>query len=83
MHLDCIAVRQDLQGNGLGRYLMGRVITKFVDLVDTFGTQALTLRAKDARAQAFYRRLGFVNYGDPRKRCMLLGSLYAISLLEA
>jgi ribosomal protein S18 acetylase RimI-like enzyme len=57
-HVESVRVRSDLRGRGLGRKLMEHVI----GLARTRGAARveLTTNARRVRAQAFYKRLGFV-----------------------
>jgi GNAT superfamily N-acetyltransferase len=57
-NVESVRVRSDLRGHGLGRELMEHV----VDLARARGTVRveLTTNARRARAQEFYKELGFV-----------------------
>lgn len=63
LRLEWIAVRADLQGNGLGTIVMGRVLTVFKDLVASTGIPAITLKPINEQTAAFYKKLDFVSFG--------------------
>lgn len=62
LHLQYIAVRDDLQGNGIGLRVMGRVLDIYLDAAEETAVPALTLIALNERVEAFYADLGFAPY---------------------
>jgi GNAT superfamily N-acetyltransferase len=78
--LEWVAVERDFQGRGIGTLLMGKAIEDFADVVDRTGVFALIIQAIDRRVQAFYRHLGFEDYGDPALLKMILP---AMSVMDA
>ena len=75
LHAEWVAVRKDLQDNGLGKFLMGVILNDFFEAIDKFGLQAMTLEAIDQKTEDFYYKIGFRRYGPPvLRRQMLIGA---------
>ena len=54
-----LACRQDQQGTGLGRLLIGCAVERCLQARKQVAAYALIVDAKDARAKAFYEHYGF------------------------
>jgi ribosomal protein S18 acetylase RimI-like enzyme len=80
LQLQWLAVHNNHQGKGIGTIIMGRVIETFVESVVSFGVPVMTLVAANPRVAAFYRRLGFVQYGGASSPRMLLPAQSALEL---
>ena len=65
IHLNNIAVRQDLRMRGLGRSLIGRI----VEILAPFGPEQILLEVneKNTAARGFYRKMGFTETGVRKK----------------
>lgn len=62
LHLEYVAVRSEYQGQGVGQYIMGRVLELYLDAAEITAVPALTLIALNERAEKFYAELGFAPY---------------------
>ena len=63
-----LAVRADMQGQGLGRWLLADAFTRSRVAAQSVGSAGLFVDAKDEAAAAFYRRFGFIACaGQPLK----------------
>ncbi len=69
IYLRAVAVRQDMQGRGLGTALMIDAMRRCRDIADRIGAAAIVLDVlKDAhveRRRTFYSDLGFRTLADP------------------
>jgi GNAT superfamily N-acetyltransferase len=65
VQLSYVAVHRDLQRQGYGTVLMGAVLQDFYEVVIRTGIFSLTLQAINRDVMDFYKRLGFVQYGNP------------------
>ncbi len=54
-----LAVDRHFQGQGIGRDLLAFALRLAIDFSERIGLYAVVVDAKDERAAAFYRRLGF------------------------
>lgn len=54
-----LAVDQSEKGKGLGRALLKDALLRSLQAADIIGCRAVLVHAKDAAAQAFYRKFGF------------------------
>ena len=83
INIDYLAVARVLQGNGVGRLLLGHAIEIFYNAVVSFGVPVMTVVAVDERTCEFYSKLGFRRYGptatQPR---MLLPAQSVVDLFE-
>jgi GNAT superfamily N-acetyltransferase len=59
-----LAVAKARQRQGLGRLLLVAAMRKFLEVFDSAGGIGLFVDAKDAEAQAYYERFGFVSLPD-------------------
>lgn len=59
-----LAVDQRYQGQGLGQDLLAFALRMALEFAERVGVYAVVVDAKHERAQAFYRRLGFVSTLD-------------------
>jgi ribosomal-protein-alanine N-acetyltransferase len=64
-HLLNISVRGDLHGNGLGRYLLAKVISLANENI--LSSVLLEVRPTNRRALAVYERFGFIRIGVRKK----------------
>lgn len=58
------AVRQDSQGQGLGKRLLGCAVDRCLQARKEVAAYALIVDAKDDNAKSFYEHFGFVAYTD-------------------
>ena len=58
------AVRQDLQGQGIGKRLLGCAVDRCLHARQQVAAYALIVDAKDAKAKSFYEYFGFVAFTD-------------------
>ncbi len=58
------AVREDLQGQGLGKCLLGCAVDRCLQARQQVAAYALIVDAKDASAKMFYEYFGFVAFVD-------------------
>ena len=65
------AVRQDIQGQGLGKRLFGCAVDRCLQVRHEVGAYALIVDAKNANAKSFYEHFGFVPFSD-RPLCLYL-----------
>jgi GNAT superfamily N-acetyltransferase len=75
-----IGVQKEHQNKGIGRIMIGRVISVFIDSVLNIGVPVMTLVARNTRVADFYQRLGFVSYGGNGSTRMLLPAQSALDL---
>jgi GNAT superfamily N-acetyltransferase len=59
-----LAVRSDMQGKGVGSFLMFKIYEKALSIAETAGLALLLVDAKNEKAAAFYHRFGFLSYQD-------------------
>ena len=59
-----LAVAKARQRQGLGRLLLVAAMKKFVEVFDSAGGIGLFVDAKDAEAEAYYERFGFISLPD-------------------
>ncbi len=71
VNLSYLAVHSDLQGEGLGRYLLMDAFEKVAEISDRAGLYALTLQSLDDTSTAFYSSLGFEVYAEGANPKML------------
>jgi GNAT superfamily N-acetyltransferase len=85
MHLRFVGVAKPLQRQGFGRVLMGAALDDFYEVAVRTGVFALTLVAVDKKTAEFYRKMGFVDFGDPEatQPALLLPAASVISLRES
>jgi len=58
------AIGQDLQGQGLGKSLLGCVVDRCLRARQEVAAYALIVDAKDTDARSFYEHFGFVAFAD-------------------
>lgn len=58
------AVRQDVQGKGLGKRLLGCAVDRCLRARQEVAAYALIVDAKDAKAKLFYEYFGFTAFAD-------------------
>jgi GNAT superfamily N-acetyltransferase len=58
------AVREELQGQGLGKCLLGCAVDRCLQARRQVAAYALIVDAKDASAKLFYEYFGFVAFVD-------------------
>ena len=58
------AVRQDVQGRGIAKLLLGCAVDRCLQASREVAAYALIVDAKDATARSFYERFGFVRFAD-------------------
>jgi GNAT superfamily N-acetyltransferase len=58
------AVRQNIQGQGLGKRLLGCAVDRCLQARQEVAAYALIVDAKDAAAKSFYEYFGFVAFAD-------------------
>ena len=66
-----LAVDSSQQGLGLGVYLLMDAMTRVHAASQTIAVQALVVEARDDSAVAFYRKFGFGEFVDDRRRLFL------------
>ncbi|MBE0510943.1 MAG: GNAT family N-acetyltransferase [Gammaproteobacteria bacterium] len=66
-----LACRQNQQGKGLGRLLLGLVVSRCLMARTHVAAWALIVDAKDQHAADFYRHYGFKDFAD-KKLCLYL-----------
>jgi GNAT superfamily N-acetyltransferase len=66
-----LAVNQNVQGKGLGGFLLRDALTRSLELSEKLGIHAVVVDAIDADASAFYQRIGFLPLTDDEKRLFL------------
>jgi len=59
-----LAVQQHLQGQGIGRYLLGCAVERCLRARQHVAAYALLVDAKNANAAEFYRHYGFISCRD-------------------
>lgn len=59
-----LAVDQSLQGQGLGRLLIGDALVRCAELSGHIGLHVVTVDAIDEEAVRFYERMGFTRFRD-------------------
>lgn len=59
-----LAVRDDLQGQGHGEYLLAHALDRAARVAREIGGYAVFVDAKDETAAAFYRKYGFTPFPD-------------------
>jgi ribosomal protein S18 acetylase RimI-like enzyme len=64
VHLEWLAVSTEFQRREIGTDLMGKAIDDFYEVADRTGISALTLQPIDEQKALFYKKLGFVPYGQ-------------------
>lgn len=73
-----LAVDQQVQGQGLGAFLLADAMRRTLSASDAVGVRALLVHAIDARARAFYERFGFTaSTTDPLHLMLLVNDLRA------
>jgi ribosomal protein S18 acetylase RimI-like enzyme len=82
LHLQYLAVARPMQRRGFGTVLMGAVVDDFYGVAIRSGIVALTVAAINARTAEFYRKMGFVDFGE---KGISQPSLFlpAVSVIEA
>lgn len=85
MHLRYVGVVKPLQRQGFGRVLMGAALDDFYEVAIRTGIFALTLVALDQKTAEFYRKMGFVDFGDVKatQPSLLLPAASVIAVREA
>ena len=69
------AIRQDIQGRGLGKQLLGCAVDRCLQVRQEVAAYALIVDAKDADAKSFYEHFGFVPFADrPLSLYLVIGS---------
>jgi GNAT superfamily N-acetyltransferase len=58
------AVRKDLQGQGMGKSLLGCAVDRCLQARQEVAAYALIVDAKDEVAKSFYKHFGFVDFQD-------------------
>jgi len=58
------AVQQNVQGQGLGKLLLGCAVDRCLQVRHEVGAYALIVDAKDADAKSFYEHFGFISFSD-------------------
>ena len=58
------AIRQDVQGKGLGKRLLGCALDRCLRARQEVAAYALIVDAKDAKAKSFYEYFGFIAFAD-------------------
>ena len=58
------AVRQDLQGQGVGKVLLGCAVDRCLQARQVVAAYALIVDAKNLAAKSFYEHFGFVAFTD-------------------
>jgi GNAT superfamily N-acetyltransferase len=66
-----LACRNDQQGKGLGRLLIGCAVERCLKAREEIASYALIVDAKDDKANAFYEHYGFVPFKDRRRTLYL------------
>ncbi len=66
-----LAVDHDLQGRGLGGFLLRDAMTRSLDLSEKVGIHAVVVDALDAQARIFYERFGFMPFTADELRLLL------------
>lgn len=64
MHLRYVGVTKPMQRQGFGKVLMGAALEDFYQVATRTGIFALTLVAIDRKTANFYRKMGFIDFGD-------------------
>jgi GNAT superfamily N-acetyltransferase len=73
-----LAVDEQVQGLGLGAFLLADAVRRTLSAADAIAVRALLVHAIDARARAFYERFGFVaSPTDPLHLMVLVKDLRA------
>ncbi len=75
-----LAVHQDAQGRGVGAQLLGDALRRVVDAAAHIGCVGVIVDAKDAKAEAFYRKFAFTALADngwPRRMFLPIKVLLA------
>jgi GNAT superfamily N-acetyltransferase len=66
-----LAVDEKYKGRGLGAYLLMDALTRICLATEVLAVQALIVDARDDSAAAFYRKYGFRDFVDDRRRLFL------------
>jgi GNAT superfamily N-acetyltransferase len=64
LHLQYLGVIRPMQRRGFGTVLMGALVDDFYEVAIRSGIVALTVVAINARTADFYRKMGFVDFGE-------------------
>jgi GNAT superfamily N-acetyltransferase len=64
LRLEWLGVRTDLQGQGFGTIVMGRVLSAAYDLIELANLPAMTVIPANDRSERFYKRIGFVDLAN-------------------
>lgn len=59
IHLGRLAVREERQGRGLGKLLLGHFFTSVLQIAELTGVNMVDVVAKSERVKAMYRKIGF------------------------
>jgi GNAT superfamily N-acetyltransferase len=83
VHLSYLAVHEDYQGYGIGKFLLGDIFERVTGIADHAGFYALTLQSLDEHSTAFYKKLGFVAYStNPTSPKMLIPIMTILELVR-
>jgi len=77
LHLAYLAVREEHQGQGLGRIMMADVLDLFCDMAERASVEVMTLVPLNSEVAAFYTRRKFVAFG--KGRALLIDARRAIA----
>ncbi len=58
------AIQRDVQGEGLGKHLLGCAVNRCLKARREVAAYALVVDAKDAKAKSFYEHFGFIAFTD-------------------
>jgi ribosomal protein S18 acetylase RimI-like enzyme len=85
VQLSWVAVMRECQRRGFGTVMMGAALRDFYEIVIRAGVCAMTLQAIDQSTSEFYRRLGFLPYGqtDAMMPKMFLAADAVIEMIES
>jgi predicted GNAT family N-acyltransferase len=66
-----LAVDTRVRGSGVGEHLLMDALHRALEATQKVASVAVVVDAKNAAAEAFYRRYGFVSFADQRARLFL------------
>lgn len=77
LHLAYLAVREEHQGQGLGRIMMADVLDLFCSMAERASVEVMTLVPLNPEVSEFYTRRKFVTFG--KGRALLIDARRAIA----
>lgn len=71
-----LGIEKDLQGRGLGEFLMSHLFDVSLQAAELIGVNAIVLTAKNHQLVEYYKRYGFISfYDEPQRMYLSIGVL--------